>query len=465
MLLRLRRAVEFLLPVVLGRRERTTVRGRLIRGSTRTLALNALSYLLIFGTSVVLARLLGAGGYGAYAYSVSWAMLLTVPAGLGLSRVTLRSVASYEAAQQWTLIRGHIIWSDAVTLAASTATVLIAAIVLWWAGDRLESAAREAIAVILVLVPLTALLRIRQAATVGLHRVVQGQLPETVLIPALLLAFAPLAYLTAPQAFSAPLIAGLHALAAAVALVAAHLMLRRSMPAAARQSRPDFSPRRRWLRGGLYLTMVGLMTMINVRADVLVLGSLAGAEAAGIYNAAARGAELVGFALLPLVPALSAVVANLHTTGQRERLQNVLTIAARLAVAGAVPVTLALVIFGDWYLALFGSEFTQGATALRILCLNQLLNVAMGLSVHVLIMTGQDRLTALAFGIGAAANLCLNFLLVPLFGMTGAAVATTIGALSCAGAMTVFALRRLGLDATPAGMLHRLHGRSRRPST
>src|SRR3970040_1639846 len=120
MLLRLRRAVEFLLPVVLGRRERTTVRGRLIRGSTGTLALNALSYLLIFGTSVVLARLLGAGGYGAYAYSVSWAMLLTVPAGLGLSRVTLRSVASYEAAQQWTLIRGHIIWSDAVTLAAST---------------------------------------------------------------------------------------------------------------------------------------------------------------------------------------------------------------------------------------------------------------------------------------------------------------------------------------------------------
>jgi len=92
-----------------------------------------------------------------------------------------------------------------------------------------------------------------------------------------------------------------------------------------------------------------------------------------------------------------------------------------------VPVTLVFVLFGERFLALaFGPGYAGGHTTLAILALGQLVNAGMG-SVGVLLnMTGHERDTLRGVAIAAVANVVLGLVLIPLFGLEGAATATAV---------------------------------------
>ncbi len=81
------------------------------------------------------------------------------------------------------------------------------------------------------------------------------------------------------------------------------------------------------------------------------------------------------------------------------------------------------------------------------------MNVATGLNGMLLIMTGHERVASVAVGVGAAANIGLNLLLVPRWGMDGAAVAN-VSSLVILNLLATIALhRRTGLDSTAFGFL------------
>src|SRR5262249_24808165 len=141
--------------------------------------------------------------------------------------------------------------------------------------------------------------------------------------------------------------------------------------------------------------------------------------------------------------------------------QDLVTKVARTTLALTLPLAAGLILFGDWLLFLFGPDFTQGRLALRILCLGQLFNVAVGsMGLQLLTMTGHERDSVLAIGISLMANLVLNSLFIPLWGLEGAAVAS-------ASSMVVWDLlivravyRRLGIHCTALGNF----GRTRTPT-
>lgn len=87
---------------------------------------------LSFITSILLARLLGVEGYGAYAYVVAWFFLLEVPAGLGLRILLPREIAIYETHQKWSLMRGIINWANRSALLSSVTVSFIASIIAWY---------------------------------------------------------------------------------------------------------------------------------------------------------------------------------------------------------------------------------------------------------------------------------------------------------------------------------------------
>src|SRR5690606_38562703 len=89
--------------------------------------------------------------------------------------------------------------------------------------------------------------------------------------------------------------------------------------------------------------------------------------------------------------------------------------------------TLALTVGGSVFLSLFGADFTRGITALLLLSLAQLVNVATG-SVGVLLnMTGNQHAMRNSVLIGGAILLVLAVVLSPLYGMNGMAAANAAG--------------------------------------
>src|ERR1700722_10443615 len=91
-------------PLSSGAQPTPFVRRMLLRASA-TAIMQAFSSFIGFVVAVALARLLGARGYGSYAFTVAWASALTIPAGLGLNKFVVRVVARYEVRERWDYMR------------------------------------------------------------------------------------------------------------------------------------------------------------------------------------------------------------------------------------------------------------------------------------------------------------------------------------------------------------------------
>jgi O-antigen/teichoic acid export membrane protein len=85
-----------------------------------------------------------------------------------------------------------------------------------------------------------------------------------------------------------------------------------------------------------------------------------------------------------------------------------------------------LIIFNQWFLSLFGEEFKTGSIALIILCFIHLINSAVGSVGIIMQMTGKQKQYQYIAIISLGINLLLNFILIPQYGINGAAIATAI---------------------------------------
>lgn len=430
-----------------------TLRQHLARAAAGSAALALASKLLMLLTSVVLARWMGVAGYGVYATATALALLLTVPTGLGLPTLVVRLLASYGARQQWSRMRGLLVRGNQVVLGASLLMACLAASMIWIFAERFGADKATAFSLAMLLIPLTALGAMRSAALRGLHHVVLGQLPENLIMPALFLALVGGGWFVhgGASALSPEYAIVARLAAAAVALGVGAVLLLKHLPPAVRQARPEYELRT-WVRAALPLLFIAGINIVNTQTDILMLAALRGSESAGIYQAAARGAELVAFALVIANMAIQPSLARLYATGDKARLQRLVTWSARGATAAALPLAAVMILWGGPIMAtVFGADFARGAIALAILSAAQLVNAFTGPANSLLDMTGHQDDTLKAMIAGVLANVILNALLIPRWDIAGAAIATGASLILWNVLLVVFVQRRLGLDATTFG--------------
>jgi O-antigen/teichoic acid export membrane protein len=276
----------------------------------------------------------------------------------------------------------------------------------------------------LALVPLLALIDVRQYSMRGLGEVVVSRTPETVVAPTLILVFVVGLAASLPHGLTRNwAMAGQILAAGLTALLGTHL-LRRTVAHELRAAEPRIETRA-WIVAGLPLLLMNVITAVNSQAGTILTGALAGPRDAGIYNVAVRIAGFLPFLLLVTVPALMPTVAELHARGEREELQRLLTKAARTVFFVSVPVAVAVIVLAGPVLGLFGNDFGAGTTTLRILCIGQVVNLATGFAGTTLIMTGAAGQLTKALAFGAVVNLGLSAVLIPEFHAEGAAIAST----------------------------------------
>jgi O-antigen/teichoic acid export membrane protein len=425
-----------------------SVRSQLISGGLGTIANKVANTLLSLVLTILLARILRPEGYGIYAYVFALVSLLATPAQLGLPMLVVRETARAHATGEWGLMRGLWRWSTSVAGAFSIALTILAATVAWTFLDRFSSVQITTFAFGLLFIPLSALGILRGAALQGLHKVVQGQLPERVLRPALfaLLLIVGL-YLFPKKPLNAAHAMALHALAASVAFIAGAWLLWRASPGPVAKAKPIYNSRL-WISSTMPLTLIAGMQFLNQYTDILTLGIFMPAGEVGIYQVAVQGAALVCFGQQAVTMVVTPYFAHLQALGDSQRLQRVVTVSARIALVLALPVTLICVLFGKYILqAFYGLAYIPGYTAISILALGQLVNALTGSVVSLLTMTGHERDAARGITVSAITNVALNFILIPLFGMNGAAMATAISMILWNVLLRRAVRQRLGLES------------------
>lgn len=416
------------------------------RRALGVLAVAAFSRALVLLTSVFLARQLGSSGFGVYATAIATLTLLGVPTMLGLPTLVVRLVAAYEVQSDWGRMRGLLRGSGIVVFLLSLLVGVAAAIVILAESQRLGQSVTVALWWALGLLPLMTLTAILSAALRGLHHVVVAQLPQSTIMPLLFLGF-----LVGWRWFSVQTVDLTPAMALfgrmgaqIVGLVVASVLLHRLIPRQVAKAPPKYEARG-WLHSAAPLLILGGLGVVNTRTDVLMLGLLRGPEAAGIYQASARGAELVAFALIVVNLVTQPTLARLYAQADLVGLQRIVTASARAAFCGALPVAVVLIALGRPLLSrVFGADFGGGTVALGILAVSQIVNAGMGSVAQILNMTGHENQAARGMAVGALANVCLNLVLIQLWGVNGAALATATSLVLWNGVLGAY-VRRLGI--------------------
>lgn len=430
------------------------VRTDLLRRSTTSVGLQLTHTALALLAGVMLARILGPSGYGTYAYVFSLVSLLAIPAQVGLPQLVVRETAKAQSSEEWDLMRGLWRWVTQVSVSLSMVLAFAAAGAAWHFAEHFDARQLATLTWGLLLVPVIALGNLRGAALRGLGRVVQGQLPEFVLRPGLLIVLLALpswgaTKMTPDQAMALHVVAATAAFAAGLWL----LHLNRPWPRLAEMN-PSFRTRQ-WITSALPLAFVASVHLITTQTDVLMLGVFEDTETVGIYRVAVQAAAVVTLGLTAVNMVVAPQFARLHAGADMARLQQVVTASSRIVMLLTLPVVIVFVVFGKSILGLlFGADYVTAYRPLAILTLGQLANATFGSVAFLLNMTGHEHITARAVGIAAIVNILLNLVLIPILGVIGAAVATGVTTFLLNFLLWHALRRRLGLESMALSFSH-----------
>lgn len=166
--------------------------------------------------------------------------------------------------------------------------------------------------------------------------------------------------------------------------------------------------------------------LLRTRIDVLLIGVLLTATAAGIYNVVL---VLVGIASIPLVAfnqLMPPVASGLYANGKTRTLNAVYTTVTRLVVTATIPIIVILAVFGSKLLAIFGPEYTRGYIVLLVFLVGRFIGNAVGATGILLSMTNNHYPKMWLEWLLAGLNLALTYLFILEFGLIGAALGTSI---------------------------------------
>jgi O-antigen/teichoic acid export membrane protein len=173
------------------------------------------------------------------------------------------------------------------------------------------------------------------------------------------------------------------------------------------------------------LAIAKLFSVLATRSDILLLGYWMRSEDVGIYLAAFQTAAMMALVLGAFDTGLAPILSRAWSQRDSLRMTTSYQAVSRLAAMVSAPLFCCLVLISQAILGVFGQEFRVGSAALVILAVGQFVNNITGAANTVLLMSGQSQIVmrnTVVMGVGL---LMAATLLIPRWGMTGAAVAAS----------------------------------------
>lgn len=390
-------------------------------GSTAgVVVVQGISASLLFLNGVVLARILSEEGFGAYEYAFAWTEVLLLFAMLGFDRLLIRLVAEYDNQQNWGRLQGIIKYalhriSVFLIIAMPIIGITVALIVVEHPNAVLII---STFWIALFLLPVRVFLKLNQVILQGLRRVVYAYLPDYIIRPILFLLALFFFVDTPQQAYE------VHILSAILALIVSTLILQRFLPVF--KDKAEIQPDISWLKTVSPFMLISGLTILNVRGGVTLLGLVTDLETVALYSVATRISWIVALALTSVSAVVAPRIPHLLVDKKLDELQKLVTVTSRITTIMALGVIVLFWLFGESILSLFGQEYTEAYYALLILGIGQFIVAMTGVVGWLMMMAGQERPMLKYMGFATISHFVLIFILTPIFGLIGAAIATAI---------------------------------------
>ncbi|MDA5093067.1 oligosaccharide flippase family protein [Aliiroseovarius sp. KMU-50] len=389
--------------------------------------LKAITLPLTILLSVVLARVLGPESFGRYAFVMSIAIFLALPAGVGVNGLLVREVARAKADNDHALMSGLI---RRTLLWVGTYSVLLwAAVAVFWiaGGELITGSADMSVLFALGVFPLLSLIAVQSGILQGLQRPVISQSTQLLFQPTFSILLVGL-LVTFQGALSLNATYLLRIIAVAFALLAGIGLAYRRIPAEVWTALPKYEDKA-WRQALLPFILIAATNTLNVEIGILVLGGLGAEIEVGALRVAQSGAQLLMFPLFISNMIMAPFAAGLVKTGDLAGLQSKVRRASFLTFFVSACAALPLILFAAPILGLIFGEAYAGIAELplQVLALGFLFRVACGPNAMILSMAGHEQRALRGQIVTLVVSVTAVLFLSPMFGSTGAAAGISLG--------------------------------------
>jgi len=184
--------------------------------------------------------------------------------------------------------------------------------------------------------------------------------------------------------------------------------------------------RNKFLKFSSTFILISLVSVILTKMDKIMIGIFMSTANVGEYSIAVRISEISVFLLNSLNFVFIATISRLYNSNQIDKLNKIYSLITKWLIVFTLPIFVSLFFYGESVLNFFGREYIGVLSVLFILLIGKFISTAVGSNGLIMNMGGYEKLFLVDLIIMATINLLLNWILIPLYGLIGASIATGV---------------------------------------
>lgn len=404
---------------------------------------------LTFVLQVILARWLGQYEYGIFALVWSCVIILGELLSFGFYNLIQRLIPEYKIKGEMSLLRGALWGAGCVIAMASFIASLLFAAVLYALNlaGALSTEYMWALMIGSASLPAFALADYISGIGRSSGWMIRAFAPTSLFRPIAIISLLAGAIALGAGASAVTAMAAA-TLAVWFTLLVSLVIVGTSLPDDMKNGEREFQLKP-WILAALPMMMVSSFELLLFNLDVLMISYYLPPDRTGIYFAATKIMALVAFMNFAVGSAFTRRFAEAHTSGAQADLIKAVRHSASLIFYPSLLMILAIILFRKEILSLFGEGFTGAEMIILPLALGMCCRAFVGAGERILMMAGEQKLCAVIYLSTVLVDIILNIALIPLYGIMGAALATTL-AFATMALMQFIAIKiRLKVTATP----------------
>ena len=410
-----------------------------------TFIIRVVSAFIALISQILLARWLGTFEYGIYVAIWVVVIILSTITCIGFPSTVVRFIGEYRERRQPELIYGVVKASMYISLFCSTLIGAAGCYILYLFPDIVSDYYVIPIFLASICLPMLALEGVMDCIARAFNWPKVAFLPTYILRPLAVIIFAFSGFaigfpVNAETTMWAAILACF--VSFAIQSVVLFAKLRKTIP----YTKPSYKIKK-WILVSLPILLVEGFYTLMTSVDVLLVSAIMEPEDTAIYFATIKILALVHFVYFAVRASVSHRYSAFHTNGDLIAFQEFVQKTVTWTFWPSLLTAMIMALFGKYFLMLFGPEFTSGSLILIVLLMGIVIRSSIGPAEALLVMADRQKMCAGIYAVTLSANIILNISLIPIFGIMGAAIATSIALVFESAALHSAAKRTLGIHA------------------
>ena len=373
-------------------------------------------------TTIVITRTVGPAVFGIFNLANTITNMTQIFSSIGLGQGLLRFVAFYKGRADIPRLKGAIIFATRVSIFLS----LLFAVIMFYLSDLIavrffrNPDVGFAIKILMISLPFLTLGELWLKSIQSLQIIKYQVYIQKIYAPVAKLISLAILFLLGLK-LSGILAASI--ISALVGFLFAFYYLLKISPIHKKIPAPIYE-KKEIINFSLPLSLTQFLDFIIFSINILMLGYFKTTTDVGIYVAVTK---LGGLVVLPLVSfnnIFAPMISEFYSRNKMNKLEDLFKTVTKWIFTFSLPVFLIFILFAQPIMGIFGQNFAIGAAALIVFGAGQLINAGTGSVGIILMMTGRPKINLLNSIALCVLNIILNYLLIPQYGIIGAAFAT-----------------------------------------